>query len=71
MQFLSQLSSSGGIIFLKKKKQDYSLIEVFYFYSIGSKCPIFHKIGNARGYKTSKLGVLGEYHSWKKTPGTG
>ena len=68
MKFSTQLSSSGGIIF---KKKDYALIEVFEFCSIGSQCPIFDKIGNARGYKTSKLGVLGEYHSWKRIQETG
>ena len=37
------------------KKQDYSLIKVCEIYSIGSKCPIFHKIGNARGVKNLKI----------------
>ena len=51
-------------VVLFKKKQDFSLIEVFDFYSIESQCHIFHKIGNARGVKkNSKLGVLGEYHT--------
>ena len=55
--------------YLFKKKQEYSLIKVFEIYYTGFQCPIFHKIGNARGaIETSTLGV---YHSWKTTPETG
>ena len=60
-----------AVLFFESKKQEYSLIKVFNIYSEGSECPIFHKIGNARGSKTSKLGVLGEYHSWQTAPETG
>ena len=34
------------------------------FCYIGCRGPIFHKIGNARGWIIQKLLVLGEYHSW-------
>ena len=37
------------------KKQDYPLIKVFEIYCRGSKCPIFHKIGNARGGKKPQI----------------
>ena len=46
-------------------KQENSFIIAFDFCSIGSKCPIFHKIGNARGVDNPKIMVLGEYCSWK------
>ena len=48
------------VLFLKK--QDYSLIEVSDFCSIGSQCPISHKIGNARGVQNLK--IRGASVSW-------
>ena len=42
-------------VVLFKKKEDYSLIKVFDFYSIGSQWPIFHKIGNTRGVQKLKI----------------
>ena len=38
-----------------KRKQGYSLIKVFDFCSIGSQCPIFHKIGSASGVQNLKI----------------
>ena len=46
MQFSTHLSSSDGIIKKKFFKN---------FYSIGSQCSVFHKIGNARGVKNLKI----------------
>ena len=37
------------------KKQEYSLIKVSEICSLGSKCPIFHKIDNARGGKKPQI----------------
>ena len=34
-------------------------LKLFFTKCIGYVCPIFHKIGNARGWIPSKLGVLG------------
>ena len=53
------------------EKQEYSLIKVLEICFVVSGCPILHKVGNTLGVKTSKLGVLGVYHSWKTGPETG
>ena len=54
-----QFSTCLHQVVLFIRKQDYSLVKVFEIYSIGSKCPISHKISNARGIKTSQLGCKG------------
>ena len=52
LQFSTKLSSSGGVIFLKK---EYSLILVCDFCSIGYEGPIFHKNGSTRGVNYLKI----------------
>ena len=40
------------------KKNEYSCTKLFLINFIGYGCPIFHKIGNARGLMASKLEML-------------
>ena len=41
---------------------------MFEICSIGSECPIFHKIGNAREIEKLKIWDARMYHSWKTPP---
>ena len=47
------------------ENQEYSLIFVHDFCSMGYEGPIFYKIGSARGVNYLKIRGVGEYHSWK------
>ena len=70
MQFSTSLSSSGGIIY--KKKQEYSCTKLFLINFIGYGCPIFHKIGNARGMGDPQIRGAGDVPTFmEKHPKTG
>ena len=61
LQFSTELSSSG----INYLKQDYSLILVYDFCSIGYGGPIFHKIGNAKAVDYPIIRGVRGYHSGK------